>query len=265
MKMTKIIAAGTFLSLCAFLSLGFSIQAYGAEVCQGYGPQTPRDISSKAGSNAHAYTQAPSSEKMNLCNLHFHTQAEHKGPGFSVSAGGGDHGGFKCNETASLTKAELKGPEACNGVKPGDTVEMHWVYTSCNAAPGEGLGSCLSDKCATPQLRVETQVFLVVNDPNAADFTSFTYDGNMVNALHQPKSLPTGTGKPVIFTGSTTGPSFTEKKCSPLQVTWNVRPSCKKIDIASLNKWCESNVFNEDHAHGIRQLVTSPELLSTIQ
>jgi len=262
MKMTKIIAVG------AFLSLGFSIQAYGAEVCEGYGPQTPRDISSKAGSNAGTLTRAPSSEDMNLCNIHFHTQAEHKGPGFSVSAGGGEFGGFKCNETPSLTKAELEDPTqghgACHGVKPGDTVEMHWVYTSCDVMPGEGLGSCLSDKCLNPQLRVETQVFLVVNDPNAADFASFTYDGNIVNALHQSKSLPTGTGKPIIFQGSTTGPQFTEKKCSPLQATWSVRPSCKKIDVASLNKWCEGNVFNEDRARGIRQLVTSPELLSTI-
>jgi len=186
MKMTKIIAVG------AFLSLGFSIQAYGAEVCEGYGPQTPRDISSKAGSNAGTLTRAPSSEDMNLCNIHFHTQAEHKGPGFSVSAGGGEFGGFKCNETPSLTKAELEDPTqghgACHGVKPGDTVEMHWVYTSCDVMPGEGLGSCLSDKCLNPQLRVETQVFLVVNDPNAADFASFTYDGNIVNALHQSKA-----------------------------------------------------------------------------
>ncbi len=65
---------------------------------------------------------------------------------------------------------------AFHGVKPGDTIEVHWVHTSCNITPGEGLGSCLSDACANPQLRVEAQVFLVVNDPEALSFLDFDYD-----------------------------------------------------------------------------------------
>lgn len=119
---------------------------------------------------------------MNLCNIHTRTNAEHKGPGFTIHAGDGEHGGYKCNETASLTKAELtdsaKGHGAFHGVKPGDTIEVHWVHTSCDIAPGEGLGSCLSDACANPQMRVETQVFLVVNDRKALDFNDFAYGGN---------------------------------------------------------------------------------------
>lgn len=251
------------------MSLGITSQVNAGDLCKGFGPQTPRDISSIAGSNARLFTFAPSSENMNLCNIHFHTNAEHKGPGFSVFAGEGKYGGFKCNATKKLTALELKDPTqgkgTCRGVKPGDTIEVHWVHTTCDVKPGEGLGSCLSDQCANPQLRVETQVFLVVNDPKAPDFGSFAYGGNMANGLHQAKSLPTGTGDPVVFSGSTTGPSYTEEKCSPIQVTWRVRPSCKKINFASLNKWCESNVFNENFAHGVRQLVTSPELLSTIK
>ena len=255
---------------CVLLTgFGLGTQANATEICKGYGPQTPRDIGSKEGSNPRTFTIAPSSENMNLCNIHFHTNAEHKGPGFSVFAGEGEHGGFKCNETDGLTKAELEDPTnghgACHGVKPGDTVEVHWVYTSCDVKPGKGLGSCLTEQCANPQLRVETQVFLAVNDANASDFGSFTYGGNMVNALHQPKALPSGTGDPVLFLGSTTGPTFTEEKCSPLQVTWNVRPNCSKVDAASLHEWCKGNVFEEDHAHGVRQLVTSSELLATIK
>ena len=249
--------------------MGLSSQAVAADLCKGFGPQTPRDISSTTGSNTRLFTRAPSSENMNLCNIHFHTNAEHKGPGFSVFAGKGEHGGFQCNATPKLTAAELKDPAhghgACHGVKPGDTIEVHWVHTSCDVKPGEGLGSCLSDQCKNPQLRVETQVFLVVNDPNATDFGSFAYGGNRVKSLHQAKSLPTGTGNPVVFSGSTTGPSYTEEKCSPMQVTWGVRPSCAKINIASLHNWCEGNVFKENHAHGVRQLVTAPELLSTIK
>jgi len=207
---------------------------------------------------------------MNLCNIHTHTNAEHKGPGFSVFAGDGEHGGYKCNETDSLTAAELEDPAhghgAFHGIKPGDTIEVHWVHSSCAVEPGKGLGSCLSDACANPQLRVETQVFLVVNDPKALDFGSFAYGGNVVSGLHQAKSLPTGTGEPVVFTGSTTGPKYSQSVCSPLQVTWSVRPSCAKVDVGSLYAWAEKgNVFEENHSHGVRQLVTAPELLSPIE
>ncbi|PCJ05165.1 MAG: cadmium carbonic anhydrase [Rhodobacteraceae bacterium] len=206
---------------------------------------------------------------MNLCNIHTHTYAEHKGPGFLVSAGDGEHGGFKCNESDQLTKAELEDPThghgAFDGITPGDTIEVHWVYSSCQVTPGKGLGACLSDSCANPTLRVETQVFLVVNDDNSLDFNSFAYDGNMVDGLHQPKSLPSNTGNPVVFGGSITGPSYTENTCSPLQVTWSVRPSCAKVSYSSLNAWVEKgNVFEESHSHGVRQLVTSEELLSPI-
>jgi len=245
-----------------------ALPAAGEEICQGYGPQTPRDIAEKAGTNTRVFAKAPASSAMNLCNIHFHKNAEHKGPGFSVFAGDGETGGYQCNETASLTAAELEDPThghgACHGVKPGDTVEVHWVYTSCDVGPGAGLGSCLSEACANPQLRVETQVFLAVNDAGAGSFADYTYDGNVVNGLHQAKALPSGTGDAVVFLGSTTGPKYTEAVCSPFQVTWSVRPSCAKVDIGSLHNWCKGNVFEEDHAHGVRQLVTTPELLATI-
>ncbi len=263
MKIFHVLAVSALIA-----GVGFGNEAGGGEICQGYGPQTPRDIASKAGTNSRIFTLAAAASAMNLCNIHFHTNAEHKGPGFSVFAGGGKHGGYQCNETASLSEAELAGPAhghgACHNLKPGDTVEVHWVHTSCDVTPGEGLGSCLSEQCANPQLRVETQVFLAVNDPNALNFMDFAYDGNVANGLHQAKALPTGTGEPVVFLGSTTGPTYTETKCSPLQVSWSVRPACAKIDINSLNKWCEGNVFNEHHAHGVRQLMTAPELLSQI-
>ena len=123
----------------------------------------------------------------------------------------------------------------------------------------------MSEACANPQLRVEAQVFLVVNDPNALDFADFAYAGTMVNGLHQARALPSSTGDPIVFAGSTTGPIYTQEKCSPLQVTWSVRPTCAKIDVGSLYKWAEDgNVFNETHSHGVRQLVTSPELLADI-
>ncbi|WP_425101272.1 delta-class carbonic anhydrase [Tropicibacter sp. S64] len=257
-------------SACILL-LAFALpgaEASAQSYCRGFGPQTPRDISSVVGTNRRQFTMAPPASDLNLCNIHTHTNAEHKGPGFSVSAGAGEHGGWRCNETDTLKPSELEDPDhghgAFHGVKPGDTIEVHWVYSSCEVAPGPGLGSCLSPACSNPQLRVEAQVFLVVNDPGALDFMDYVYGGE-VSGLHQPKQLPHGTGAPVVFAGSTTGPSYSQEICSPLQVTWSVRPRCTRLNIASLHAWAErGNRFGEDHSHGVRQLVTAPELLAPI-
>ena len=255
--------------IAAVLALG-CLPAGAAELCRGFGPQTPRDIASPAGTNPVRFPTAPAAAAMHLCNIHTHTNAEHKGPGFSIFAGPTEHGGFRCNETAGLTEAELADPSgghgAYHGVKPGDTIEVHWVFTSCDVEPGEGLGACLSEACANPVLRVESQVFLVVNDPAALDFADFAYGGRAAGGRHQPKALPEGTGAPVEFLGSTTGPKFSESVCSPLQVTWSVRPRCARLDIASLHAWAEAgNVFNETHSHGVRQLVTAEALLAPIE
>ena len=268
--MTMIKAGFARCTIAFSAGLMVSGSASSQDLCVGYGPQTPRDISSKLGVNARKFTLAPEASKMNLCNIHTHTNAEHKGPGFSIHAGSGEQGGYKCNQTSELTEDELKQPEggtgSFKGIKPGDTIEVHWVHSSCDVLPGKGLGSCLTEKCSNPELRVETQVFLVVNDNDALNFADFAYAGNIQNGLHQPKSLPANTGTPVVFAGSTTGPKYTQSKCSPLQVTWSVRPQCAKIDVNSLNKWAKAgNVFEEDHSHGVRRLVTAPELLSPIE
>ena len=87
-----------FVALSSVIGVG---EATAQEICQGYGPQAPRDISSKAGTNPSLFGLAPAASDMNLCNIHFHTNAEHKGPGFSVFAGDGEHGGYRCNETGT--------------------------------------------------------------------------------------------------------------------------------------------------------------------
>jgi hypothetical protein len=131
--------------------------------------------------------------------------------------------------------------------------------------PAEGLGSCFNDTCANPELRVESQVFVLVNDPTALDFTAVDYAGPTATGLHQPAALPDSTGTPVTFAGSTTGPAYADGTCSPYAVTWSVRPACARLDIASLHRWAEAgNVFNETHPHGVRPLATARALLSRI-
>ena len=242
----------------------------GGPACENFGPQTPRDIDNLIGTNEVTFNTAPEHTEMNLCNIHFHNNAEHKAKDFSIYAGEGDHGhggGYQCKVSEELSTAEMKAPagEICKGLKPGDTIEVHWVHTSCDVTPGKGLGSCVSNACANPDLRVETQVFTLVNDANALNFNDLSYDGTMKEGLHQAKAYPMNTGAPVEFLGSTTGPKYTEQSCSPYQVTWSVRPQCAKLDINSIGEWCKGNVFKEDHAHGVRKLVTNPKLLSEIK
>ncbi len=265
------------LSLALLSSLAVSTAAHAdghnkttEKLCEGFGPQTPRDITSVEGTNTMDFPMAPSYENLNLCNIHTHTNAEHKGPDFSIFVNDTDNGGYACNETPSLTTEQLTDPTngegAYKGVKPGDTIEVHWVHSSCDVEPGPTLGSCLADGCDNPLLRVETQVFLVVNDPYALDFMDYAYSGGKVNGFHQAKAIPGDTGEPIVFRGSTTGPSYTQSECSPVKATWSVRPQCAKLDISSLHRWAESgNVFEETKSHGVRQLVTAPELLSPIQ
>ena len=237
-----------------------------AEICQNFGPQTPRDLTKRDGENPVKFNLSPNHRQLNLCNIHFHKHAEHKASGFSLPAEKTGAGGWKCNETQSLTSSQLEAPASnqfCQNVMPGDTIEVHWVYSSCDVKPGKGLQACSSQSCANPQLRVETKVFLLVNDAKAPSFARYTAT-TAKNGFQQVTQLPDRSDA-LEFLGSTTGPQYSEQTCSPFQVTWNVSQSCQLLNINSLHEWCKKNPFNEEHAHGIRKVVTTPELLSPIK
>ena len=237
---------------------------------KGFGPQSPRDIDSKTGNNSIAFSAAPDFSEMNLCNIHFHKNAEHKGGEFTKYAGNGDGHGFQSGYMYSghLSTAELKtlNNETCpskhGNLEPGDTIEVHYVHSTAQVKPGPTLGSCLSDSINNPQLRVETQVYVLVNEETALNFGELTKHG-LKNGLQQALNIPANTGTPIQYAGSTTGPGYNEKG-SPFQVTWSVRPKVAKVNIKSVGEWCKGNVFDEDHAHGVRNLVVNPDLLSKI-
>ncbi len=84
-----------------------------------------------------------------------------------------------------------------------------------------------------------------------------------MNGLYQATGIPSVTGTPVQYAGSTTGPSFNEAG-SPLQVSWSVRPEVMKVSIATVGTWLSDNIFDEGHSHGVRNLVLNKDLLSPI-
>jgi len=59
--------------------------------CIGAGPQSPRDIDNPAGSNSVVFETAPDISSMNLCNIHFHRNAEHKYTQYSTFIKVGSH------------------------------------------------------------------------------------------------------------------------------------------------------------------------------
>ncbi len=264
MKKIILVASVLALTACTNSAKDVAKTATDPNACVNSGPQTPRDISMKEGTNPVTFEVAPSFSKMNLCNIHFHKNAENKGPEFSVFKGDSKTGGYACNKTETLTDKQLSAVSgACKGIRTGDTVEVHWVHTSCDIKPGPTLGACLAEDCKNPVLKVETQVFVLVNDPKAQNFDQFRYK-EKVNGFHQAKMLPSRSGA-VQFLGSTTGPKYNNQTCSPFKVNWSVSPKCNLLDINSLHKWCESNIFNEDHAHGVRKLVVDKRFLSPIK
>lgn len=236
----------------------------------GFGPQSPRDIDTLVGNNARIFSQAPHRSEMNLCNIHFHKNAEHKGGDFTTYAGNGDGKGYKTGYAynGELTEAELAPVEAQIGagekglLVPGDTIEIHFVHSTAQVQPGPTLGACLADGVGNPQLRVEAVVAVVVNDSFAMDFVELA-KSEVVDGYHQAINIPNSLGAPVQYAGSTTGPSYNEKG-SPFHVSWSVRPRVMKIDINSVATWYADNIYAEDHAHGVRNLVINPDLISSI-
>lgn len=237
----------------------------------GFGPQSPRDLTKREGSNTRAFAAAPARQSLNICNIHLHENAEHRGGEFTTFAGNGDgHGngtGYKYNGT--LTAAELSpiaqpvGHSEHGSLEPGDTIEIHFVYSSADTKPGSTLSACFNDAIKNPQLRVEAVIAVLVNNPAAQNMTHIA-EIRQIDGLYQAPNLPEKLGTPVSYAGSTTGPSYNEI-ASPFQVTWNVRPAVAKLDINSLAAWFAENPFKEEHAHGARNLVTDPAMLSAIK
>lgn len=257
--MKKIVAL--FASFVFFVGIAYANEPKHDEhednQCIGAGPQAPRDISKLDGSNKVQFNEALSYRSMSLCNVHFHRNAEHKGPAFSTFVKDEEHSGWACQKPTSerLAKGSHVEYEGCEGIAPGDTIEVHWVYTTCDITSegvkplGGGLSACMTESCPNPQLRVEAQVF------------TLTEEGGLRFNDQEPVK---NTSKIVQYSGSTTGTSYSNTNCSPYQVNWSVRSSCDSLNIKDFAKWCSHNKYGDHHAHGVRELVTSPALLSNL-
>ena len=141
---------------------------------------------------------------MNLCNIHLHKNAEHKGGEFNTYAGNGNGKGYGTGYKfdGKLSGEELLpfeievGANEYGYLKTGDTIEVHYVFSTANVEPGSTLEYCLDKAINNPQIRVEAQVFVLVNDPSALDFVMLTLvEQDIVTGLHQATNILKNTSK----------------------------------------------------------------------
>ena len=217
-----------------------------AAVC---GPQTPRDIGVAGGTNE-VPVPGDGTRPPRLCNVHFHQPAEHAGiaecPAVGPEAG-----------AAAAGVCEPEGTGEHRPVRVGDEIEAHWVYTSCPAPPEPrpGLDNCVCGSQEGPDpmvLMVLARKYVVAPDGS----------GGAADRLIEPA------GDLARFGGSTTGPSFSggdpddPRPCSPARVQWAVDRQCRALGLSALGEWCRTNPWDEDHAHGIREVVVREDWLS---
>jgi hypothetical protein len=201
------------------------------------GPQSPRDLALAGGVNE-IPVPGDGTRPPRLCNVHFHRPAEHTG----IAA---------CPRVEEPPSVGVCGGHGEPPVRPGDEVEVHWVYTSCPPPPERrpGLDNCT---CEAPVLMVIGQEYVVAPDGTAGA------DG----ALDEPAA---GLAR---YGGSTTGPGFSggkpgdDRPCSPARVQWAMARQCRELAVAALGAWCAGNEWGEDHAHGIRPVIGREDWLS---
>jgi hypothetical protein len=203
------------------------------------GPQSARDVSVAGGSNR-LPVPGDGTRPPRLCNVHFHAPAEHAGIG-------------ACPAVASEGAVGVCGGHGAEPVRPGDEIEVHWVYTNC-PPPAErqpGLDNCVCDGPPEMELMVFAQQYAMAAGGAAAD-----------QELREPSSHLARYG------GSTTGPKFSgggaddPRPCSPARVQWAVGRQCRALALSALGAWCAANQWGEDHAHGAREVIRREDWLS---
>jgi hypothetical protein len=235
--------------------------------CSDAGTQSPADVSE--GALASGASILPTNailrnvSLMTLANVHYHSPAEHRSQG-EFSTPNASESGFACDDASDATGTArvvaTNGDDVsdaryafsfCQDVAVGDTIELHWVYST--GAARTGVSDGLSGAFATqnnPYVVVRAQVFKITNNPSddVADLL-VSWNTTLVSDA-------------VRYVGSTTGDKYDNvDRCSPFLVIWHVDRECHRVSARSLDEMCrvmKDNGLSDDlKAHAARQLVPS--------
>ena len=146
---TLLAATLVVLSLTCGHAIAAEKHAAGAKpagpACELAGPQTPRDIDSKAGSNKVTFDVAPKYQDLNLCNIHFHNHAEHKAADYAIYAGDGDLQAACGRPILFPTKIVNPAPSAqC----PRRTLLRQWAHAAAMSDVSSGAIAAVSESAS---------------------------------------------------------------------------------------------------------------------
>jgi len=229
--------------------------------------------------------------KKGLCpvNVHWHLGAEHYSKGEYDCDDETKCGPTPINERRRMYTGKARQGYQCNFYDPNDekftkpyewkycdksmevgqTYEVHWPHSSAGACgtpdqyqspfyngvfcnlPLDVFGTLTAQDVAN-NVGVQGQIFTIVNDDNY--YYPHLFDGMIIDGEF-------GTDL-AIYTGSTTGDSKNNTKCSAYSpITWQVDRKCHMISASSFDKMCadmvsQRNDMSSDlYAHGSRELV----------
>ena len=185
-------------------------------------------------------------------NIHFHLGAEHKSNSYNngTDSEAYDEGskefsvrpGWMCPISGlDQTQLEPYNFTSCLGpdVLVGKSYEIHYVHSTAgvdaNTSDGrnsddlsDGLGGAANGRNQlNPMIVVEGLIVQIVQ--GAQDIDLFTaWDSASVDH-----------NKSVIYSGSTTGTSHDNSKCSPYIITWHVNKECIQVSPQSFDNLCQ--------------------------
>ena len=226
-------------------------------LCVDAEPQTPRDLSTDENGNLAEGFKKPKAavlspaqaEFIPLVNIHFHLGAEHKSNSYnngtdSEAYDGGAKDftvrpGWMC-PISDLNQSQLEpySFQHCLGpdVLVGKSYEIHYVHSTAGVDANssddsnsddlsDGLGGAANGRNQlNPMIVVEGLIVHVVQDAQPLDLLN---GWDLVNHDNS-----------VIYSGSTTGTSHDNVKCSPYIITWHVNVECIQVPPESLDELC---------------------------
>ncbi|CAE7785217.1 unnamed protein product, partial [Symbiodinium necroappetens] len=221
--------------------------------CEDAEPQSPRDLTPGFVGGLEPRIRpldGDATPRFIQANLHFHLGAEHRSNitnGYFQSAE--DVGlstplvrpqsspdireGYFCGlDDVSSDDRDYYPFTHCKGVSVNYTYEFHWVYSTGAPLIGlrdegdegqlgitDGLGGALA-RTNNPKIIVRGQVCRIIYNKSLGSLDSALVDADYDNFLQKWRQPPETRG--VRYIGSTTGTSFNNSVCSPLEVSRNL-------------------------------------------
>ncbi|CAE7217860.1 unnamed protein product [Symbiodinium natans] len=167
--------------------------------------------------------------------------------------------GFFCNLRGYDDHLKPYHFKHCEDAQVGYTYEFHWVFSSAGPLSNEfrlysGLDQAFN-RSSNPMAIVRGQVCRIINDETLK--TEHEVERDYDNFVEQWRAPDLGNA--VRYVGSTTGPSFDNKVCSPVAVNWHVDTKCCTLTAQALDRTCqkmkEMGMTADLRPHGSRELV----------